>query len=124
METTIQQSKTSQYDEELIQRFITTRVCQHSKKIQKDSKRITKNYSIMDDNSATLILSKCGKLASAHEIICDDNNNKKTNSIELTKAQIREQFNFDIDAQLTDEDFEIPDDHIISVQHGKDFDLH
>ena len=48
---------------------------------------------------------------------------KNATSQDLTKAQIKEKYNFDIDAQLIDGEV-IGDDHVIQVSQGGDFDLH
>ena len=69
----------------MIKRFITTRVCQHSKKIGKDKPKAPKSYQILDKSDKTVeIITKCGKLTHVQE-----NNSEetiKTSSKDLTKA--------------------------------------
>lgn len=67
----VKQSKqTSSYDEEMIKKFITTRVCQHSKKIGKDKPKAPKSYQLIDKCADNVqIISKCGKLAEVTEVI-------------------------------------------------------
>jgi hypothetical protein len=115
--------KTCSYDEDMIKKFITTRVCQHSKKIGKDKPKAPKSYQIIDksDDQSLQIISKCGKLAQISEVISEET--KKAATQDLTKAQIKEKYNFDIDAQLIDGEV-IGDDQIIQVSQGGDFDLH
>jgi hypothetical protein len=67
------------------------------------------------------IVSKNGKLALPHEILSVEEP-KKSTPLELSKAEILKQFNFDIDAQLFDGEY-IPDDHNLTVDNGEDFDL-
>ena len=103
----------------MIKKFITTRVCQHSKKIGKDKPKSQKSYQICDESIP--IISKCGQLASASKVVSEEK--KCSVALDLTKAQIKERFNFDIDAELNDGEL-IGDDHIIQVSLGEDFDLH
>jgi len=60
-------------------------------------------------------------LAQISEVVSEET--KNATSQDLTKAQIKEKYNFDIDAQLIDGEV-IGDDHVIQVSQGGDFDLH